>query len=387
MSEPYIYIVVLLLVEALIYLVVRVKRSLRETLSRHGVNVDFLTVMIDLGNASRLHKVASFGRKPVRYVIFIAGIFNMAFLVAYLYLILASSLKGIFAAISSGGTPTSPFVPVIPGVTVGVDMLIPLLLSIGVAVGAHELMHAIVAFIEGVKIDSWGVGIFAIFPVAYVRPSETSFNEVPRRSRISVLSAGILGNSLLTLLCVGFIGILSQQVIVVPVIIDLDRSNPTLPAVQTNISTPSIILEVNGTKISSLNAFTSLLSEFYNHSLIIELKVEKCIVEGYKAVGTGIIDNYAMYKPAGSKLGVYLRELISSTTPDHVITTLTYLNWVFVVNFSLALINAAPLFITDGGRIVSEMLSRVSMKVNYLVQAVTSVAIVILLLIGLASYI
>ncbi|MEM3949030.1 MAG: hypothetical protein QXM76_05495, partial [Zestosphaera sp.] len=136
MSEPYIYIVVLLLVEALIYLVVRVKRSLRETLSRHGVNVDFLTVMIDLGDASRLHKVASFGRKPVRYVIFIAGIFNMAFLVAYLYLILASSLKGIFAAISSGGTPTSPFVPVIPGVTVGVDMLIPLLLSIGVAVGA-----------------------------------------------------------------------------------------------------------------------------------------------------------------------------------------------------------------------------------------------------------
>lgn len=158
-------------------------------------------------------------------------------------------------------------------------------------------------------------------------------------------------------------------------------------AFYTNSATPSIILEVNGTKISSLNAFTSLLSEFYNHSLIIELKVEKCIVEGYKAVRTGIIDNYAMYKPAGSKLGVYLRELISSTTPDHVITTLTYLNWIFVVSFSLALINAAPLFITDGGRIVSEMLSRVSMKVNYLVQAVTSVAIVILLLIGLVSYI
>lgn len=387
MSEPYIYVLALLLVEALVYLVVKLKRGLREALGRRGVSVDFLTVMIDLGDASRLRKVASLGKTPVRHVIFIAGLFNMAFLIVYLYFILAGSLKGVFVAISSGETPTSPFVPVIPGITIGVDVLTPLLLSVGVAVGVHEFMHAVVAFIEGVKIDSWGVGVFAIFPVAYVKPSEDSFKEAPRRSKVSLLSAGILGNSLLALLCIGFISVLSQQVVVVPVIIDLDRSNPTLPAVQANISTPSMILEVNGTKISSLNTFTTLLSEYYNRSLVIELKTQRCVVERYRVVEAGPTDSYMIYKPAGSKLGVYLSELISPATPDYIVSVLTYLNWAFIVNFSLALINAAPLFITDGGRIVSEVLSRVSLKVNYLVQVVTSVAIGILLLIGLVNYI
>lgn len=387
MSGPYIYIVALLLAEALIYPIIKLKKGLREALSKRGVNVDFLTVMIDLGNASRLRRVAFLSRTPVRHLVFIAGLFNTAFLVIYLYFILVGSLKGIFVAISSGETPTSPFVPIIPGITIGVDVLTPLLLSVGVAVGVHELMHAAVAFIEGIKIDSWGVGIFAVFPVAYVKPSEDSFNEAPRRSKVSVLSAGILGNSLLALLCIGFISILSQQVVAVPVIIDLDRSNSSLPAVQANISTPSIILEINGTKISSISTFTALLSEYHNRSLVIELKTQRCTVENYKVIETGSIDNYTIYKPAGSKLGVYLSELVSSITPDYIITALTYLNWVFIINFSLALINAAPLFITDGGRIISEALNRVSVKVNYLVQVVTSVAIGVLLLIGLVNYI
>ncbi|MEM2020962.1 MAG: site-2 protease family protein [Zestosphaera sp.] len=385
MNEPYIYIASLLLIEALLYILVKRRVKFRETLEKHGVDVRFLSITVDLGNASRLRRASSLSRGSVKRIIFIAGISNMAFLVAYLYFILVGSLRSVFTAISTGGTPTSPFIPIIPGVTIELNVLPSLLVFIGIAIAIHELMHAVVALIEGVKVDSWGIGVFAIFPLAYVKPSETSFNEASRRSRLSILSAGILGNSLVALLALAIISLLSQQVTVVPVIIDLDRSNASLPAVQANISTPSIILEVNGSKITRLSSFISLLSELSNESSVIVLKTHRCVIEGYRVVETDVTDIYVLHKPAGSKLGVYLNELISSTTPTYVVDTLIYMNWFFVVNLSLALINAAPLFITDGGRITTEVLSRVSAKANFLVQGATSLSIATLLIIGLLN--
>ncbi|MEO3993813.1 MAG: M50 family metallopeptidase [Desulfurococcaceae archaeon TW002] len=387
MSNVYVYLLGLILVEALLFTLVKTQRSLRDRLEKHRVDVGFLTILIDIGTASKLRRVVPPGSKSLKNVVFIAGVLNMALMIAYLYLTLINAVEGLFRAVSAGEVPVSPFVPVIPGITISPEMLIPLILSIGIAMVVHELMHALVALLEKVEIESWGIGLFIIFPAAYVKLSENSFNEAPRKSKASILSAGILGNSLIALLALGLISLFSAQVSLAPVIIDLDRSNPELPALQANISTPSIILEVNGSKIKNLGEFTSLLRSLINQSVVLVLKTQRCVREGYRIVETGIVETYVVRKPAGSRLGVYLSELVTPDTPEYVIEALFYTNWVFIVNLSLAIINAAPIFVSDGGRIITEILSRYSKKLNYVIQGITSVTIAILLVIGLINYI
>lgn len=387
MSGSYLYLLGLVLAEALLFALVKTQKSLRDELEKRRVNVGFLSVLVDVGTASRLRRITPPSSKPLRNAIFVAGVLNIALMIVYLYLTLISAVEGLFKAISVGETPVSPFVPVIPGITISLDMLIPLTLSIGVAMVAHEVMHALVALLERVEIESWGIGLLIIFPVAYVKLSENSFNEAPRKSKASILSAGILGNSLIALLTLGIISLLSTQVGLAPVIIDLDKSNPELPALQANVSTPSIILEVNGSRIKSLSEFTSFLSKLVNQSVVLVLKTQRCVREGYRIVEAGAIETYIIRKPAGSRLGVYLTELITPDTPAYVVEALLYTNWIFIVNLSLAIINAAPIFISDGGRIITEVLSKRSKKLNYVIQGVTSATVAILLVVGLMNYI
>lgn len=387
MSNTYVYLLGLILAEALLYTLVKTQRSLRDRLEKHRINVGFLTILVDIGTASKLRRIVPPDSKPLKNAVFIAGVLNMALMIAYLYLTLINAVEGLFRAVSAGEVPVSPFVPVIPGITISLEMLIPLILSIGIAMVVHELMHALVALLERVEIESWGIGLFIIFPVAYVKLSEDSFNEAPRKSKASILSAGILGNSLIALLALGLISLFSAQVSLVPVIIDLDRSNPELPALQANISTPSIILEVNGSRIKNLGEFTSLLRGLINQSVVLVLKTQRCVREGYRIVETGVVETYVLRKPAGSRLGVYLSELVAPDTPAYVIEALLYTNWVFIVNLSLAIINAAPIFVSDGGRIITEILSRYDRKLNYFIQGITSVTVATLLVIGLINYI
>ena len=387
MSDSYIYLLGLVFAEVLLFGLVKTWKNLRDKLGKHRIDVSFLTILVDIGTASKLRRITPPDSKSLRNTIFFAGVVNMALMIVYLYLTLINAVEGLFRAVSVGEVPVSPFVPVIPGVTISLEMLFPLILSIGIAMVVHEFMHALVALLEKVEIESWGIGLFIVFPVAYVKLSENSFNEAPRKSRTSILSAGILGNSLIALIALGLISLFSTQLSLAPVIIDLDRSNPELPAVQANISTPSIILEVNGTKIRSLEEFTYFLSSRLNQSIVLVLKTQRCVRDGYRIVETGAIETYVLRKPAGSKLGVYLSELVTPDTPTYVVEALLYTNWVFIVNLSLAIINAAPIFITDGGRVITDILSKRSKKLNYVIQGMTSVTIAILLMIGLMNYI
>jgi hypothetical protein len=387
MNSSYAYLVALLLIEALLYALVKARKGLREGLVKRRVDVGFLTILVDIGTASKLRKIASPSSKSLRKAVLVAGTLNMAFMIIFLYLTLINAVEGLFRAVSVGETPVSPFVPVIPGVTISLDLIMPLVLSIGVAMAIHEFMHAVVALMEGVGIESWGIGLFAIFPVAYVKLSENSFNEAPKKSKVSILSAGILGNSLIALLALGIVSLLTTQIVLAPVIVDLDRSNPELPALKANISTPSIILEVNGTKINNLEEFRSFLSKLINQSAVLVLKTRRCVIDGYRIVETGPVETYVLRKPAGSKLGVYLSELVAPETPPYTVEALLYVNWIFIVNLSLAIINAAPIFVSDGGRIFTEILSKYSKKLNYLVQGITSATLAILLVIGFINYV
>lgn len=59
-------------------------------------------------------------------------------------------------------------------------------------------------------------------------------------------------------------------------------------------------------------------------------------------------------------LGVYISYYYSPL----VYPFLSFFLWMFIVNFSLALLNGAPLIITDGGKIFTEILKRFHVSEN-----------------------
>ncbi|TRM86601.1 S2P metalloprotease, partial [Sulfolobus sp. A20-N-G8] len=63
--------------------------------------------------------------------------------------------------------------------------------------------------------------------------------------------------------------------------------------------------------------------------------------------------NISVYIP-NHLLGVYVTYYI----PGPLISILTFFTWMFIVNFSRSLFNAAPLIITDGGKLLTEALKR-----------------------------
>jgi len=387
LEVAYAALIAVVLFELLLYMISYVNPKVREGLRSRNIEVAPLMLLIDVGKASKLEKLSSrVNSKLLRYGLLVAGLLSVAISATLMYQILVNSVGDLIKAFSARETYQSPLVPIIPGVTISLNIIPTLAVVIGFSVAIHELMHAIASYIEGVKVESWGLGLFAIFPLAYVKPVEEVFNKARRLSKFSILSAGVLGNLIVAILATALMSFLTPHIFLTPVIVDLDRSNPDLPAVKAGLPTPSIIVEVNNTRISSIQDFTAFLLKIRNDSVVIELKVIEAKIEGDIVKPSGGLRTYYLYKPSNSKLGVYLTEYVSENTSLIVLNAYKTLYWFYIVNFSLALVNATPVFITDGGRILSEILKDGRYKlVNYTIQTLTSSTLALLLIIGLLN--
>ncbi|MCX6800588.1 MAG: site-2 protease family protein [Candidatus Diapherotrites archaeon] len=84
--------------------------------------------------------------------------------------------------------------PVLPGVPIpGLGVVIPLVgwISLGIILVVHETSHGMILAFYMKKIKSVGLLLAGIFPIgAFVEESEKSFNKLPDRKKLLVLSAG-----------------------------------------------------------------------------------------------------------------------------------------------------------------------------------------------------
>lgn len=386
-ESTYAVLIAIILLEFSLYIISYLNPKVRSKLKSRNVEVAPLMLLIDIGKTSRLERLsARVNNRFLRYGLLIAGLSSVIISSMLMYQILMHSIGDLIKAFSARETYQSPLVPIIPGVTISLNILPTLAVVIGFSVAIHELMHAIASYLEGVKIESWGVGLFTIFPLAYVKPMEEAFNKAKKLSKFSILSAGVLGNLIVAVIATTLIPLITPHILLTPVIIDLDRSNPDLPAVKAGLPTPAIIVEINNTRVRNIQDFADFLLKTRNESVVIELKVIEAVVEGDVVKPLGEVKTYYLYKPSNSKLGVYLTEYVSSNTSLIILNTYKTLYWLYIVNFSLALINATPIFITDGGRILSEILKNGRFRlINYVVQTFTSSTLALLLILGLLN--
>ncbi|MEM1635588.1 MAG: M50 family metallopeptidase [Thermosphaera sp.] len=235
----------------------------------------------------------------------------------------------------------------IPGVNVrGLDVVY-FVIAVSIAAITHEYFHGKTAVSNDVEVKSFGFMIALILPLAFVEVSEEKFKSSALKAKSSILAAGVAVNLLIGLAFFSLILLLSTPALYVVNV----EANSIADSV--GISSGDILLSVNGTKLAGFNDLRSVLSASVEG--VLEFKV-------LKPSGEVVLKH--VYKNASPiKLGVEIAEtrvaaegLTGFLGYQAGMMLLKLLSWVYLVNFNLALINAAPLFITDGGRIIYEVL-------------------------------
>ncbi len=244
----------------------------------------------------------------------------------------------------------------IPGINITGMQLVYFILAVVIAAFVHELSHAYTARSYGIKVRSIGFAIIFFVPIAFTEIDEESLTTANKKAKIATLAAGPASNLILALIFMFILlGMASTYGLLV---INVEQNSL---AEKYGIVPGTILLEINNTKatLTTLHNYLAL-----NETTTLELKVL------YPNNTVGVIH---ILKPGNvTKLGVWLRpvpklSIISSIGLVPALTIFDIINWNYIVNLGLSLINAAPLFISDGGRIMYELFGRrIGLAVNVL---------------------
>ncbi len=251
---------------------------------------------------------------------------------------------------------TFPLIPVIPGITITGTSIIYVLIALVLTLVTHELAHGIAAIAEGLPIRSAGLLLFIIIPGGFVEPDEKALKKAPSRSRIRILSAGSATNLVTALLA--FLIISNFALLISPwygpsigvFVTDVDTYSPAY----SKLPPSTVIFAVNGTPIISdygLSLYLSNVKPFEKLVLdtsIGRIKLTTSINPSIPTRGyIGIKYSRPFYLPYPSVwwLGI--------SFPTHLYLTFF---WIFLVTFSVAMINMLPIYAFDGDRLFEEVI-------------------------------
>lgn len=265
--------------------------------------------------------------------------------------------------VKTGYLKGSPAQILIPGVNItGIDLVF-FIITVAIAATVHELMHAYTATSRGVRVKSIGFALILILPVAFTEVDEEDFKKTSSRNRVLVLSAGPASNYLLALLATLLLILLTTP------------SGLAIIEIQTNslaqkygLKPGDIILKINNT-----DASTETLTKYMSIENNTDLKL--------LIISNNELREIIIHKPWNiTKLGVRIINKPSNTLINilgqyNSALLVLSLIWLYVVNLGLAIINAAPIFISDGGRVFYELFR--NKNIGHLVNAISLLILVL----------
>ncbi len=299
--------------------------------------------------------------------------FSIALLVLCLIDFYRLTISFLLARLYRPETP-GVFTPIIPGITISFDILPPLLIALSLAIVVHEVSHALAARVEGVRIKSAGVaGILALIFAAFVEVDEEELSRSHLMTRLRVYAAGVAANVILALL---FMAILVNAYShgVGLMIIEVGKGSP---ASRAGLEPGMVIVAVNGTRVGVEPVSKLIPSARYMNKTV-------SFVITVLAPG-GEQKNITVVKPKGVRyIGIRVAHvplLLAALGPSLAVFITNILFLGVAVNYGLALINAAPLVVTDGAKMVNDLLrlflgEKARKLVAYTLYAVTAVLLV-----------
>ncbi len=322
---------------------------------KNGSKLSFypFAIVFRLGVSIKPSPSSRFARR-ISWLFVLLMIASMTFF--YIEIIYAAYLK-YFAPVKKS---VAALTPLIPGVTIAWRDVPLILAAIGIGVLFHETAHALAARIEGVKVKNAGLALLAFIPAAFVEVDENDIAKASLSTKAKIFSAGVAVNVLLALLVMPFIGLFSSGVLILSV-------DPGSPAGMAGLMPGDVIVKVNGVYVKDVKSLSDELIKlgFKDPNRVVELTLT--------ILRDGDEVNLRVIKPEGhTLLGVTVTTMLTGLGP--------FLYAVWLINLALALVNAAPLFITDGGQLVREVMVRIAGRAGLMLSTGIQVSTLILVL-------
>lgn len=292
------------------------------------------------------------------YVGVAVGFVGMIFIV---YTLIANLVK----LITVPGTP-SAIALVIPGIRIpGASVFVPFwygIISIFIVVLVHEFAHGVLARAHGLNVKNTGVGMFAIFPIAFVEPDERALKRKGRGTQLSIFAAGPFANILLAcvVIAISFFVVLPLAMSIVDFDgVEIKDLKEGFPAELAGLKKGDLIIAVNGIATPTVANFTAILDAVGVGEEITISTPEKdysltAISSPENAskahIGVFIFQHNALKPKVAARWGNKL--------PWSIFYLLQFLQWLFILNLGIGLANLLPLGPVDGGRMMLSGLTR-----------------------------
>ncbi|MHA1372013.1 MAG: site-2 protease family protein, partial [Promethearchaeota archaeon] len=315
------------------------------------------------------------GRNPVIWrIIFTIGVFVSFVLTVFGFYFFTKNLFILILNIENP-PPESQVAPLIPGLTIGFETFLYLIIPLLFVITSHELAHAISANTDNIPVKStgiFGLGIFFIFAFgAFVEIDDKAFKtrHYSRWSKLRLAAAGTFFNVIIAV--IALIGVYNFETLISPLwgepngIIIRDVYTAEQGGYNEGILHPGdIIYQINGTRIPEDITLTEfLLNRVHpNDSLDCLIYRDGQLIEVIARTGPhpnnssiafmGITSEY--YWPPKNSFA----SLLGGTFPNRLIVEVF---WLYLISFNVALFNMMPLPICDGDKVVSEI-------VNYIIR-------------------
>ncbi len=310
-----------------------------------------------------------------------AGIIGMVLIVGFL-------TYNFIMLLSPSAAEINAVLPLIPGVTVGGETLLQIIIPLIIIMVSHELAHGIAARIDKIKLKSSGFLMFLVLFGAFVEVDEKQLQKKSAKSQMRVFSAGSFAN-----LMVGFFTFtifINANIFLSPfysstpsgVLIQDVSLGPTMGY----LSPGSVIRAINETPILDTNWLTlymwntkpnqtlRIITDSPLETMILQLYPVKTWVYNYyfgqplpieifpKNSSNNILPNRdEVIKNNRGALGVsisnhypadgFLGFMVSWLGPIFYFSIIKTISWVFILSLGVALFNLMPIPLFDGDKL------------------------------------
>lgn len=232
---------------------------LKKKLEKHSISVHGPLLMIRTQKGQklldRLSKYKKFWRvyATVSYPLMVFGMLMMLFII----------FVGLYAMLFRTPEPSELTEPRNLLVIPGVNVFIPLVwgwIALIVTTVVHELSHAVLFKVEGVKVKSMGL-LLALIPLgAFTEADDEELEKADRRARVRALAAGSMGNFVMA-----FIAFVLLFGVVMPAIgprvdgVLVSGVIAGYPAWDAGITNGSVITSIDGKSVRTSEEFFKLM--------------------------------------------------------------------------------------------------------------------------------
>ncbi|MBW2993754.1 site-2 protease family protein [Candidatus Woesearchaeota archaeon] len=253
-------------------------------------------------------------------------------------------------------SPSAPAIAlVIPGVRIpGSAFFVPFWYGISalfIIIFVHEMSHGIIARAHKIKVKSSGIGMFLLFPLAFVEPDEKKLSKAPKGKQLSMLAAGSFSNILMAVVAFLLISFLFFPWYSAMGIngVKIEKITEGLPADIAGIEQGEIITAINGDSLLSINDFKeSILEVGVNEDIVLSSETKDYHL---KTISDPQNEGNAL-------IGINVSAYHDSFFPKILFVLINFLTWVMILGSGIGLANLLPLGPLDGGRILLVSLSK-----------------------------